>query len=76
MLSHHALRYSTFEALIEMLVRVGEWKAMVNGGLLVGLFSFKLSIYYHGSFVLLPGLIKIRIQLFARSRTVYFKEAA
>lgn len=53
--------YPIFKALIEILVRAGELKAMVKGGLLSGLFSLKLSVHHHCSFVLLPGLSQVHI---------------
>ena len=54
------ISYFIFKSFTEMLLRVGEWKAVVEGGFLVGSFCFNLSMCYHCFFVSLSRLIKYR----------------
>lgn len=70
------ISYFIFKAFTEMLVRVGQWKAVVEGGFLVGSFCSKLSMCYHCFFVSLPRLIKYRSSYHEALNSVYFKGAS
>lgn len=65
-----------FKGFTEMLIRVGQWKAVVEGGFLVGSFCSKLSMCYHCFFVSLPRLMKYRSSYYEALNSVYFKGAS